>query len=411
MECCTVGNIFRRSFQYYARHHGLSLEQHQAARALMACRTEVLGGYDEECPEGDYATRRYYSCRHRSCPQCNGASNHDWLERIKERLLRCAHYHVIFTLPHEINELWCYNREWFSDRLFRDAAESLRQLLRDPRHLGAEPGMILAEHTWGRTLVFHPHVHCLLSAGGLRGERWVDTRRGYLVPGRALSVLFRGKWLSALNAALSLGELRFPRGSDEGQVRALLKRIAKKRWNVRIEGKYAQGVGVALYLSRYLRGGPIGDHRLESFTEGQVRFRYQDHRDGKHKILPLPTEEFLRRVLAHVPPQGRHRVRYYGLYRPQATAAHALAQRALGQRRPSASALVAPSRRAPSCPRCGNILQRRPWRWSKISLYKDPTACYVQPAVQPITQPGFDKPFQNTGPPAYIFLPRRVSVN
>jgi hypothetical protein len=408
MDRWTVGSIFRASFYGYAKRHGLSLEQHRAARALIACRTEEMGGYDEECPEGDYAERRYYSCRHRSCPRCNGALNQAWLERIKDYLLPCAHYHVIFTLPHELNALWGYNRVWFSEQLFRQAAESLRQMLRDPRHLGAEPGMILAEHTWGRTLVFHPHVHCLVSAGGLSEGRWVEARRGYLVPGRALSTLFRGKWLAALNAALDEGELRLPEGWDKGQVRALLRRIAKQRWNVRIDGQYAQGAGVAVYLSRYLRGGPIGDQRITSFSDGKVAFRYQDHRDGKHKILSLATEEFLRRVLAHVPPNGRHRIRYYGLYRPQATAAHALARTALGEIPPTAAP---PPHNARSCPHCGTPLRRRHWRWSKISLYRDPTACSVQPAVQPDTRPNSGNRFQHTGPPDSIFLAQRVPVN
>ena len=171
MERPTVGGIFRAAFDRYARGHGLSLDQHKAAKALIACRTEGLGGFEERCPKGDYEAKRYHSCRHRSCPQCNGVLNHRWLERIKEELLSCGHYHVIFTLPHELNLLWRYNRVGFSAQLFRNASESLRGLLADERHLGAEPGMILAEHTWGRTLIFHPHVHCLVTAGGLRAGR------------------------------------------------------------------------------------------------------------------------------------------------------------------------------------------------------------------------------------------------
>ena len=225
---------------------------------------------------------------------------------------------MVFTLPHELNELWRYNRAWSADHLFKAAAETLRELLKDERYLGAEAGLLASLHTWGRTASFHPHVHVLVTGGGLRGDQWCPVKQDFLLPVGVLKAKFRGKWLSWLNAADARGALKRPGHWRESDWRRVLRQVARKTWNVRIQGPYRHGEGVVTYLSRYLHGGPIKDQRLVQPDASRVTFRYRDHRDGKDKTLTLKADEFMRRILWHVPVKGQHNLRYYGLYVPGA---------------------------------------------------------------------------------------------
>jgi hypothetical protein len=286
---------------------------------------------------------------------------------IERRLLSCDHFHVVFTLPHELNALWMYNRAWSADRLFKAAAETLQQLLDDERHLGAKVGLLASLHTWGRTLSFHPHVHVLVTGGGLAGGQWRRCRRDYLLPVAVLKAKFRGKWLSWLNQAYEKGELSLPPDWDERRWLSTLKAIARKEWNVRIQGGYRHGQGVARYLSRYARGGPIKDYGLTAADAETVCFRYRDHRDGRAKFMRLSAEHFLERVLWHVPVKGQHNLRYYGLYTPGAGKRRDEARSALGAAPEAAHQVV---RRTRTCPRCGRRLQRCSARDGKISLTK-----------------------------------------
>ncbi len=176
----TLQNVFRREFGAYKQRHGLSIDQYKAAQAIIDCQSEALGYEKWECLEDGHTEELNHSCRHRSCPRCHGAQTHEWLEKVQSRLLTCDHYHVIFTLPHELNALWQHNRSWSSDRLFKASAETLKQLLADEKYLGAEVGMLSALHTWGRTLSFHPHVHVLVSGGGLKGKEWKTVKNDFL---------------------------------------------------------------------------------------------------------------------------------------------------------------------------------------------------------------------------------------
>jgi rubredoxin len=347
--------VFRSGFDRYKREHGLSLDQHRAAQAIMACQSDELGYEEWLCRDDGHVEMEYHSCRHRSCPRCNNGLTHDWLEKIQGRLLPGSHYHVVFTLPHELNALWHYNRGWCTDRIFKAAAETLRQLLADERYLGAEPGMLASLHTWGRTLSFHPHVHLLVSGGGLNAKGdWVAARRDFLLPVGVLKAKFRGKWLSWLNEAYAEGVLKLPPGWSERDWKKALTRVAKKNWNVHIQGGYRHGKGVATYLSRYVRGGPINDRRLIGVDQSGVRFRYQDHRDGKSKVMALSASNFISRVLSHVPVKGRHLVRYYGLYVPGAIAKRETAREALGVEPESA---YEADKKVRCCPECGGHLE------------------------------------------------------
>ncbi len=284
----------------------------------MTCQREELGYEEWVCSNDGYSEQQYHSCRHRSCPRCHASQTHQWLERTQARLLPCDHYHIVFTLPHELNLIWQYNRKWCSDHLFKASAETLKQLLADKRHLGAEVGILSSLHTWGRTLSFHPHIHLLVSGGGLFQQQWKPVKNDFLLPVGIIKAKFRGKWLSWLNEAYDKGELKLPAHWLDSDWRRVLTAVARKNWNVRIQAGYRHGKGVINYLSRYIRGGPIKDYRLLAANDNTVTFRYLDHRDSKEKEMSLDTEHFMTRVLWHVPVKGLHNVRYYGLYVPGA---------------------------------------------------------------------------------------------
>jgi hypothetical protein len=273
------------------------------------------------CPQGHVTEIWYNSCRHRACPRCCTQRISRWLDGWQARILPTDHFHVIFTLPSELHELWQWNRPALMEVLFTSVRETLLTLVGDPKWLGATPGILAAVHTWGRTLTLHPHVHCLVSGGGLDAHgQWQAVRTGYLLPVAVVRALFRGKVLGALETLWLTGQLITPLHWDEDGVRRVLVAAARQQWNIRIAERYPHGRGVMKYLARYVRGGPIKDHRLLRFDGQQVTFRYGNHRDlddsGKPQPaeLTLSVEEFLRRWSEHVPLPGVHLVRAWGLY-------------------------------------------------------------------------------------------------
>jgi len=350
----SLQSVFREGFDHYKKVHGLSMDQHRAAQAIMACQSEELGHEEWLCREDGHIEKEYHSCRHRSCPRCNNGLTHDWLKKIQARLLPSDHYHVIFTLPHELNALWHYNRAWFTDRLFKAAAQTLQQLLSDERYLGAKVGLLASLHTWGRTLSFHPHIHMLVTGGGLTpAGKWVASKQDFLLPVGVIKAKFKGKWLSWLNEAYAEGEIKLPDDWREQDWKKALTKIARKNWNIRIQGGYRHGKGVANYLSRYVRGGPIKDSRLIATNNGTVSFQYQDHRDEKTKVMQLSTDHFINRVLTHVPVKGHHHVRYYGLYVPGAQQKRDIVRIALGV---TSEQRVEKDKKEHNCPECGRAL-------------------------------------------------------
>lgn len=332
MESISLQGIFRDHFARYAATRKLPLHALQAASAILHCRTPAMGGHVQQCPKGHMARIQYHSCRHRSCAQCSRLPRAQWAARQAEQLLACDHYHAVFTLPHELLALWDYNRAGMARALCAAARDTLMDLLKDPRYLGAAPGIVMALHTWGRTLSRHPHVHALVSGGGLTvsGE-WKAVTNGYLLPVRVVKALFRGKLLAAIEAGRRDETLTLPPQTGTLDWARLLQALYKKNWNVCLKERYPHGQGVMRYLSGYIKGGPIGDSRLRAVNAARVVFSYRDHRDGQHKTMRLSTEEFLARVLWHVPPPRQHTVRHYGLYRAQATAQRAQARAQLGQ--------------------------------------------------------------------------------
>jgi hypothetical protein len=317
----TLQEILQTSFAAYAAAHKVPRRVWKAAHAVMRCRTAALGGHVRCCPQGHVTEIWYNSCRHRACPRCCTQRISQWLDQWQQQLLPTDHFHVIFTLPSELHGLWQWNRAAMIEVLFGSVRETLLTLLDDPQWLGAQPGILAALHTWGRTLALHPHVHCLVSGGGLNAEgQWGAVRTGFLLPVAVVRSVFRGKVLGAIEQLWLTGHLQFPPQLDDDGIRRVLGEAARQKWNIRLAERYLHGRGVMKYLARYVRGGPIKDHRLVSFDGQQVTFRYGNHRDldaagqPRQAELTLKTEEFLRRWSDHVPLPGVHLVRAWGLY-------------------------------------------------------------------------------------------------
>jgi len=307
--------IFMDHFDHYQTTQRLSKPMKRAAYALMACRTAEMGGHYQVCPDGHEARICYHACRHRSCPRCQTLPRAQWVEAQKAKLLACDHYHVVFTLPHELLNLWRYNRHWFTQAMFAAARDTLFELLGDERFLGASPGVIMSFHSWGRSLSLHPHVHCLVTGGGLSPTgQWREVKNGYLLPAKVVKALYRGKLLAAVKVFLGAERCKLPKGESHASLQSLRRALYKKEWNVRIQERYTHGKGVMLYLSRYIKGGPIQERRISYHGDKVVSFSYTDHREHQRKRLTLPVEKFMTRLLNHAPESGQHLVRHYGLY-------------------------------------------------------------------------------------------------
>jgi hypothetical protein len=295
----------------------------------------------QACPDGHVARVWYNSCRHRSCPQCAYLQTERWLTLQRARLLACDHSHVIFTLPHDLNPLWLANVPVMTTLLFQAVRATLVELLAAPKYLGAQPGILAALHTWRQTLVLHPHVHCLVTGGGLTPDgTWKAVRNGFLLPVRVVMAVFRGKLLAALRQALARAELLLPEGVRPPPFLNLLTRLGhprKTKWNVHIRERDRHGAGVVTYRARYLRGGPIKNARLMATDGARVTFTCrprQAEADSGRAVpqrLTLSVADFLQRWLRHVPVPQTRVVRSYGLSQPTQAAALATCRAALGQ--------------------------------------------------------------------------------
>lgn len=361
----TIQSLIRTHYPAFSAQRKLRADVRRAAHRIMQCQTASLGVHLQSCPCGHSTKLQYNSCRHRSCPCCSGGRRARWLQNIAARLLPCEHVHVVFTVPDALNVLWQFNRQNFAMLLMRAARESLTELLADPKYLGATPGILAALHTWGRNLSIHPHVHCLVTAGGMNDQgRFVPLKRAILLPARVLRAVFRGKLLAALRRELDAGRLNVPSSLTPARLRSLLNRLGRTDWNVRLMERYPHGTSVAGYLARYITGGPMSDHRLRSASGSHVTFAYRDFRTQTQRLLTLTTHAFLARWFEHVPPRGLRTVSHSGLYAnarvPDREAARSQIETAPD--RPQVSERTRPVHiLAPdTCPRCNHPVVRHP---------------------------------------------------
>ena len=304
-----LAEIFR---QYGSCLPPLSHHQARTIAAITNCRTAALGGHLQQCDRCGHQETSYNSCRNRHCPKCQGLDEVRWLERQQQSLLPIEYHHVVFTIPDGLHPLLRSNPRVGYALLFRAVAETLHDVALRPKNLGARIGFTAILHTWTQTLAFHPHIHCVVTGGGLssQGDRWVAAKPGFLFPVRILSRVFRGKFLQKLEQALDAGTLQ----SAPSKGHALLRRAARKNWVVYSKPPFAGPEQVLRYLARYTHRIAISNDRLESIENGKVSFRWRDRAHGNQpKLMTLAVGEFLRRFLLHLLPPGFVRIRHYGL--------------------------------------------------------------------------------------------------
>lgn len=338
----TIQSILQQHFDDYFRRHRWPSHVRRAVQRMRDCRTAAMGGHVERCPNGHVQKVHYNSCHHRSCPACNALPGERWLRGWKARLLQTGHHHLVLTVPHKLNDFWRYNRALFARLLFSAVRESLLELLADKKYLGGRPGMLAALHTWGQLLPIHLHLHVLVTAGGLgRKGDWRRPKKKCLLPRNVLMQVYRGKLRAKLRRAAERGELVLPPTWRLAQFCGLLNKLGRVKWNVKIFEAYEHGEGVATYVAGYAKGGPIKNQRLLAQTDGEVTFRYRDNQDkddrtgrGRLKTTNMSADEFISRLLEHVPPKGMRTVRAWGLYASSKRDDLATARTALGQAPP-----------------------------------------------------------------------------
>jgi hypothetical protein len=376
-----VADILREHGEAFRAKYGalLTLEQKQTLRQLAVCRTAALGGHVQRCLDCGHERIAYNSCRNRHCPKCQALARAHWLERQVQHLLPVEYFHVVFTLPQALAALVQANARLLYDALLQTAAQTLRDVAANPRRLGAQLGMLLVLHTWGQNLHFHPHVHAVVTGGGLscnsEGQvdaepRWVACRPGFFLPVRILSRVFRGKFLERLRQTYDAGQLVLPATlatlAQPDAFARWLTPLYRQEWVVYAKPPFGGPEQVLKYLARYTHRVAISNQRLLSLKDGQVAFRYKDYAAGhRSKTMTLSGEEFLRRFVQHVLPKGFVKIRHYGL----------LASRGRNQRLARCRRLLLPDTvashlavggnsqgvrpaREPCCPHCGGTRLR-----------------------------------------------------
>jgi hypothetical protein len=287
--------------------------------AILRCRTAVLGGHRDRCSDCGHVSISFNSCGNRHCPRCQGNARLRWLAAREGELLPTRYVHAVFTLPRELAPLTLQNKKVIFNLLFHASAETLLEVARDPRHLGAEIGFFSVLHTWNQRLQFHPHAHCILAAGGLSPDhtRWINSSRHFFLPIKVLSRVFRGKFVAGLKAAFQAGTLQF-----HGSLRHLaeprafaswLRTLFRQDWVVYAKRPFGGPQHALRYLGAYTHRVAISNHRLVALKDGNVTFRWRDSAHGnKKKLMTLPVDEFLRRFLLHLLPRGFVRIRHFG---------------------------------------------------------------------------------------------------
>ena len=315
-----VADIFQQYEHTYRVSRKMPLNHIRTMRAIVRCRTSELGGHLDECDSCGRIRISYNSCRNRHCPKCQFLSKERWLEQRREDILPVPYFHIVFTIPAKLNPLALRNKRILYNILFRSVAETLTELASDPKHLGVEIGFICILHTWGQNLMDHPHLHCIVTGGGLSldGKRWLSCRKGFFIPVRVLSRLFRGKVLDYLKESWESEKLKFTGTiaglQDPDQFAVFLKDLYCREWVVYAKPPFKDPEMLLDYLGRYTHRIAIGNHRIIKMQDGEVSFLWRDYSDrNKNKTMTVEASEFIRRFLLHVLPERFVKIRYYGL--------------------------------------------------------------------------------------------------
>jgi hypothetical protein len=313
-----LADILRQYGQAYLAGHPLCATQAKAWRAIVSCRTEALGGHIQQCDRCNQVRYTYHSCRNRHCPKCQTRTKEQWVAARHRELLPVPYTHLVFTLPHAINGLAGSYFRCITDILFQAAANTLTAFGADPKWLGGELAFSLVLHTWSQNLMRHLHVHALVASGALKADgQWINSKKGFLFPVKALSKVFREKFITALKQAREQGRLHHADTDDAGSWHKLLTDLRRHDWVVYAKQPLGGPAQVLDYLSRYTHRVAISNERIVGMENGQVAFRVRDHANpGKKRIERLPAQSFIGRFLLHALPGGFKRIRHYGMLAP-----------------------------------------------------------------------------------------------
>lgn len=315
-----VQDIFRKYGEAYVKTHKLPLYHIKAISAIESCRTAKLGGHVDKCEACGHLRVSYNSCRNRHCPKCQGLAREKWIEERKRDLLPVNYFHVVFTLPQELNSLTLRNSKELYSLFFKAVSETLLELSLDSKYLGAEIGFSSILHTWGQNLMYHPHIHCIIPSGGLSvgRNRWVSSKKKFFIPVKVLSRKFRGKFLFYLKRLYYRNRFKFV-----GQIKELnsesaflssINSLYKKEWIVYCKPPFKNPSYALEYLGRYTNRVAISNNRIIDVNNGSVTFKWRDYRDdNKVKLMEIDAEEFIRRFLMHILPEGFVKIRHYGI--------------------------------------------------------------------------------------------------
>ena len=363
----------------------LTAWQRQALDDIASCRTAALGGHVEQCDSCSERRIAYNSCRNRHCPKCQSTARDRWLLARSKELLPVGYSHVVFTVPQQLQALALHNQKVFYRLLFKAASRALLELAADPRRLGVRIGFFAVLHSWSQTLLFHPHLHCVVPAGGiaLDGERWISSRGKFFLPVKPLSRLFRGKLLDGLRRAFAKGELEFPGTLAElaqpRRFHAWRRELRDLEWVVYAKRPFRRPTHVLKYLARYTHRVAISNGRLSSLQDDKVRFRFRDSRRGNQiREMSLDAVEFLRRFLLHVLPRGLVKIRHYGfLANRHRSAELARCRQLLSDAAPADTAAVLSSEQSRAaerrCPLCRDgVLRLIEWLSAAELLLREP---------------------------------------
>ena len=361
-----VSDIFNASFKSANEKYAFNTRLTGVAHHIMRCRTSEMGAFIYKCEDCGTVSISYCSCRDRMCPKCQSQAHNKWINKIEGMVLDCTHLHAVVTVPADLNQIALANKELFYSLLFQTVSEAVLTLCRNPKHLGATPGITAILHTWGQKLDFHPHIHMAITAGGIDDEgNWVDakkTKNGdvYLFPVKALSAIVKKQLLKKLRRVEKKGLIEF----DHKVFKSILRKADSKKWISYVKEPFKGSRGVFAYIGNYTHRSAISNSRIKDVTQTHTTFQYRDYADkNKQKMLTLANEEFIRRFLLHTLKRGFVRIRHYGLYAvPNRKTKLVKARESLSKGKKQATTKKTEDKKevnsAPKCPCCGGIMHK-----------------------------------------------------
>lgn len=314
MSKYTIQDIFKLGIEEYTKKHKLSMDEWKVINAILNCKTNKLGIHSITCEHCGETFTSFNSCRNRHCPMCQSYAREKWINNELSYLLDCPYFHIVTTVPYELNEIFLYNKKEMYNILFKATSDSILELCEDPKWLGAKVGITSILHTWGQTMEFHPHIHSIVTGGGLVNNKWIQNDKNYLIKVHVLSSLFKGKFLSMLKSL----DLNLPKHlshlKDIKNLNNFLRPLYNKDWIAFIEPPKGSTENVIEYIGRYAFRVAISNERIKDISNNKVTFEYKDYKDNATiKLMSISVEEFIRRFLMHVLPTYFTKIKHYGL--------------------------------------------------------------------------------------------------